>query len=302
VKKADFFPLFWSACTRFFKEKSVLSAFEATGIWLMNREVVTNRFRPYTPPQESSNTAPSHLSLSNWTRMGQLVDDVVKSRTDQAVWKLEASFHRVSTENKLLRHQNQGLLASLDTQNKHKKNGRSLPLKEKRKKKERMKGEAAFYSPRSLKKAWNEQAAKNAEEATEALKKVEMRELRAANALFKKKIAEENRKGRAQEKEVKDKEKADKAAEAQRKRKEKADKAAEAQRKRKEKAEIDCQKALQTSQIGKCKASRPLPKQQKRQKQVSGGAASSVAESAASPALTRTTKLGRHVTLPLKLR
>jgi hypothetical protein len=287
VKKADFFPLFWSACTRFFKEKSVLSAFEATGIWLMNREVVTNKFRPYTPPQESSNTAPSHLSLSNWTRMGRLVDDVVKSRTDQAVRKLEASFHRVSTENKLLRHQNQGLLASLDTQNKRKKNGRSLPLKEKRKKKERMKGEAAFYSPRSLKKARNEQAAKNAEEATEALKKVEMRELRAANALFKKKIAEENRKGRAQEKEVKDKEKADKAAEAQ--------------RKRKEKAEIDCQKALQTSQIGKCKASRPLPKQQKRQKQVSGGAASSVAESAASPALTRTTKFGRHVTLPLKL-
>jgi hypothetical protein len=48
-----------------------------------------------------------------------------------------------------------------------------------------------------LKKAWNKQAAKDAEEAKEALKKVEMRELRAANALFKKKIAEENRKRRA---------------------------------------------------------------------------------------------------------
>jgi hypothetical protein len=53
-----------------------------------------------------------------------------------------------------------------------------------------------------------------------------MRELRAANALFKKKIAEENRERRAREKELKDKEKADKAAEAQ--------------RKREEKAEIDC--------------------------------------------------------------
>jgi hypothetical protein len=65
VKKADFFLLFWSAYTRSFKEKSILSVFEATGICPMNREVVTNKFRPYTPPEESSNTASSHLSPSN---------------------------------------------------------------------------------------------------------------------------------------------------------------------------------------------------------------------------------------------
>jgi hypothetical protein len=70
----------------------------------MNREVVTNKFRLYTLPQESSNTALSYLSLSDWTRIGQLVDDVVKGRTDQAVRKLKASFHRVLTENKLLRY------------------------------------------------------------------------------------------------------------------------------------------------------------------------------------------------------
>jgi hypothetical protein len=85
VKKADFFPLFWSAYTRSFKEKSILSAFEATSIWPMNREVVTNKFRLYTPPQESSNTALSYLSLSDWTRIGQLVDNVVKGRTNQAI-------------------------------------------------------------------------------------------------------------------------------------------------------------------------------------------------------------------------
>jgi hypothetical protein len=288
VKKADFFPLFWSAYTRSFKEKSILSAFEATGIWPMDRDVVTSKFRPYTPPQESSNTASSHFSPSDWKCMGRLVDDVVKDRTDQAVRKLETSFHRVSTKNKLLRHQNKGLLASLDTQNKRKKNGRNLPLERKRNKKERVKGEAAFYSPRSLKKARTKQAAEDAAEAAEALKKVEMRELRAANALYKKKIAEENREKRAQEKEVKEKEKADKAAEARRKK----DKKAEANR----------QKALQTSQTGKRKASRPLPRQQKRQKQVGGGAALSVAQSGALPPLTRTTRTGRNVTLPSKFR
>jgi len=285
VKKADFFPLFWLAYTRSFTTESILSAFEATGIWPMNRDVVTDKFKPYIPPQEGSNTASTHLSPSDWKRMERLLDDVVKDRTDQAVQKLEASFHRVSTENKLLRHQNEGLLASLDTQNKRKKNGRSLPLREKRNKKEREKGEAAFYSPRSLKKARATQASEDAAEAAEALKKVEMRELRASNALYKKKLAEENREKRMREKEEKEKKKA-----------------AEAQRKKDETDETNRQNALQTSQAGKRKASRPLPKQQKRQKQAGGSAASSVATRAASPPPTRTTRRGRNLTVPLKFR
>jgi hypothetical protein len=90
---------------------------------------------------------------------------------------------------------------------------------------------------------------------------------------------------RAQAKEVKEKEKADDAA-----------------RKLAEKQQKDREKALQTSQKGKHKASTLLPKQQKPQKQVSGGAASNVAPSAASPASARTTSRGRTVTLPSKFR
>lgn len=281
VKKADFFPLFWSAYTSSFTEKNILSSFKATGIWPMDRSVVTKKFQPSTPPQESGNTASSHLSPSDWQRMERLLKDAVKEGTDEAVKKLEASFHRASTQNKLLHHQNEGLLASLDTKNKRKKNGRSLPLKGKRK----LDGEATFYSPRSLKKGRAEQAAKDEAEAAEQLKKVGMKKLRAANTLYNKKIAQEKREKREKDKVAKEKEKA-----------------AEARRKADEKAERDRQKALQTSQTGKRKASRPLPKQQKRQKQVGGRAASSVAPSAAPPPPSHVTRLGRNTKLPAKFR
>jgi hypothetical protein len=174
-----------------------------------------------------------------------------------------------------------GLLASLDTKNKRKKNGRGLPLKGKRK----FDGEAAFYSPRSLKKARAKQAAKDEAEAAEQLKKVEIKKLRAANTLYNKKIAQEKREKREKDKVVKEKEKA-----------------AEARRKAYEKAERDRQKGLQTSQQSKRKASRPLPKQQKRQKQLGGRAASSVAPSAAPPPPSHVTRFGRNTKLSTKFR
>lgn len=80
--------------------------------------------------------------------MERLLKDTVKKGTDEIVKKLEASFYRASTQTKLLQHQNEGLLASLDTKNKLKKNRRSLPLKGKRK----LNGEAIFHSPCLLKK------------------------------------------------------------------------------------------------------------------------------------------------------
>jgi hypothetical protein len=70
------------------------------------------------------------------------------------------------------------------------------------------------------------EATKQAEE----LKKVEMKELRAANKLYKKNIAEERRVERERAKVVKEKERAEKEAERQR-----------------QKQERDYQKAVQTS-------------------------------------------------------
>jgi hypothetical protein len=55
VKKGDFFPLFYAAWKISFTKKNILKAFEATGVWLIDTQVILKRFHPKTPePKEPS--------------------------------------------------------------------------------------------------------------------------------------------------------------------------------------------------------------------------------------------------------
>jgi hypothetical protein len=56
IKKGDFFPLFWSAWTSSFTESLILKAFEATGIWPMDANVILRRFAS-TPEAERSSSS-----------------------------------------------------------------------------------------------------------------------------------------------------------------------------------------------------------------------------------------------------
>jgi hypothetical protein len=44
IKKGDFFPLFWEAWMTSFRKQLVEKSVSATGIWLMEQEVITQRF------------------------------------------------------------------------------------------------------------------------------------------------------------------------------------------------------------------------------------------------------------------
>jgi hypothetical protein len=143
------------------------------------------------------------------------------------VRKLEGAFNRVTTQNKVLQLENEGLLASLDTENKRTTHGWRLPLGGKKK----CATDAVFWSPRKLKEAKALQAKKDREEANEKPQRSARTDTRAANALKKKDDADRKRLEPAQAKEVKEKEKADDAA-----------------RKLAEKQQKDREKALQTSQ------------------------------------------------------
>jgi hypothetical protein len=209
----------------------------------------------------------------------------VKEGNKEVIQKLEAAIHRASTQTKLLRLENEGLLASPDTKNKRTKHRRRLPLQGGK----TQPTNGVLYSPRKLAQAQAEITRKDAEKIAEKARKKTVKELSKAKKALAEKVLEEKRIERERLKVVKEKEKADKAAEAQRK-----------------KQESDYQKAIQTSQRGKRKASRPPPKQQKRQKVSSGGAIGGRSldrpQPAASPQPTRTTRLGRNVTLPSKFR
>ena len=285
VKKVDFYGIFKSAYASSFTESNIMSAFEATGIWPMDRTIVTKKFDYRTPPPQTDNMAPSHLSPADWKRTERLFKQIVKDNNKELVQKLEASIHRASTQNKLLQLENEGLLASLDTKNKRTTNGRRLPLSGAEKKPT----DGVFYSPRKLEAVRDERAKKEAEQEAEDAKKASAKEVAAAEKLLSEKKKEENRIERERKRRVKEQEKAEKEAEKKRK-----------------KEENDGKKALQTSQNGKRKASRAPPKPKKRQKGSGGGGGGSRRSDGpitpASPKPTRVTSSGRNVNLPLKFR
>jgi hypothetical protein len=89
VVKADFYGFFKSAYASLFTEANIYSAFEATGIWPMDQTIVTKKFDYRTPPEQTDNIRPSHLSPADWKRTQRLLEQVVKDNNDKLVRKLE---------------------------------------------------------------------------------------------------------------------------------------------------------------------------------------------------------------------
>lgn len=217
--------------------------------------------------------------------MNRLLRASVKDVADEVVQKLQGSIHRASTYTKLLELENEGLLASLDTQNKRTRNGRRLPLKGGQK--QPTKG--VFFSPQKVQEAREMRRRKDEDIIAEANKKKNKKKLNKQKKLQKETQAAEARAERDRKKRVKESEQAAKAAKKQ----------AEKERK-------DREKAPQLPQSSKRKASRPQPKQNKRQKLVGGGAGGGVASSAAIAAAPeqppKMSRGGRNIITPAKFR
>ncbi|KAF9728450.1 transposase [Paraphaeosphaeria minitans] len=128
VVKADFYGLFKSAYASSFTAANIMAAFEATGIWPIDRTPVTTKFNYTTPPEQIDQIGSSHLSPADWKRTQRLLEQVVKDNNDVLVRKLTGAIHRASVQNKLLQLENEGSLTSLNTKNKRTKRGRRLPL------------------------------------------------------------------------------------------------------------------------------------------------------------------------------
>jgi hypothetical protein len=197
------------------------------------------------------------------------------------VRKLEGAFNRVTTQNKVLQLENEGLLASLDTENKRTTHGWRLPLGGKKK----CATDAVFWSPVSSRRPKLYRPRKIVKKRMKSLKEVleQIHELRMPSRRKMMQIGSVWNQRRQRR---------------WRRRKRLMTPPASWQKSNRRTA----RKLSKLPKKGKHKASTLLPKQQKPQKQVSGGAASNVAPSAASPASARTTSRGRTVTLPSKFR
>ena len=187
----------------------------------------------------SSSTA---YSAEDWLRACTTLRAEVKNPRSVGARKLGQTIHHLSTQVELLHSELEALRKKLYQKKKRQKQPtRQLDLQQH----QEYHGGAVMWSPRAFREARARMAIAEREKQEEELKKAEMKELAAANKLYKDKIAEERRVERAREKEERDRLKAVKAAEAAKRK---------AQKERDKQAH-NAKEAIQLPQRGKRKAS-----------------------------------------------
>jgi hypothetical protein len=278
IKKGDFFPLFWRAWQASFKQPTILTAFEATGIWPMNSNVILKRFAS-TPEAERSSS--SGLSDSDWRKLDRLVRVAVTDSHQDGAKKLRSSVHHLSVQNELLKHENKGLKEALHHKQKHKKKGKALDLQQR----QEYHGGAVFWSPRKMREARAREAVQEQDEIEEKLQRARAKKQREEAQLQRQVELEEKRVERQRLKEIRELERAEKAAERARK--------VEAQRQK---------KAIQQAQQRKRKASQASSSKNKRQKRVIEDRAHNRVASPPTPLPPKITSRGRNVNIPQKFR
>ncbi|CAE7021569.1 TolA [Pyrenophora teres f. teres] len=191
IKKGDFFPLFWSAWISSFTESLILKAFEATGIWPMDANVILRRFAS-TPDAERSSS--SGLSDHDWRKLDRLVRAAFNDSHQYEARKLRSSVHHISVQYELLQLENEGLKEALQHKKKHKKKGKALDLQQRQ-----------------------EEAVREQDKMEEKLQKAQAKKQREEAQLQRQVELEEKRVGRQRLKEIREQERAKKAAERARK-------------------------------------------------------------------------------------
>jgi hypothetical protein len=293
IYKRTFRPLFVKAWSSSFRKELVLSAFEATGVWPMDRDRIVEKFRKKKERALSKQQIRTAiLAERDWREMESLVRSTLKDGAEKQAEVLLRGLHHLHVQNKLLSNENLSLREAITVQKKLSKKSKPLNLQEG----EDYTGGAIIYSPRKVKEARTRAAQKERDERDQQLQKAWRKEEREASARYNKLIAEEKRAQRE-------------AAQNDRARKkaEEAEQAAERRRRKdaQEQAQKDAAtaaKGIQLSQRGKRAASQSRARNNKRAK--SGGAAGSgeVGGGAAPLPPPKTTRHGRNVNLPSKFR
>ncbi|KAI0568627.1 hypothetical protein TUN199_11800, partial [Pyrenophora tritici-repentis] len=276
VKKGDFFPLFWPAWITSFTSKNILKSFEATGVVPPNADAVLKRFRNTTSDGDKGPELEPKGNKSSGIQLRKLFNATVKDQTDEARKELSASIHSLQAHNDILNTENEGLRQALTLKKKHKKKSKPLDLQQRKE----YHGGAVFWSPSKLREARVHEQVNRQEEEAEKLQKAQTKELKAAAALYKKKIAEEAKALRESAKEARAEERKKAAEEA----------AARRTQKEQEKRDRDSQKALQQSQRGKRAASKPPKGRQEERRSNNRGTEGAIETQPAPPVPPKTTR------------
>ena len=155
--KRDFFRTFWVAWEKAITPKNIASGWKKTGIHPWDPNAVLEQFNAKKEEDEerpsSSNSTGSILTAGDWkkieTRLKQVVEDVVRSKTDRRVRALTRDIHELVATNILLQSRIQGYREAFKIEQRKRKRQKSLfqilALNEG--------GRAIVYSPNKVREA-----------------------------------------------------------------------------------------------------------------------------------------------------
>jgi hypothetical protein len=284
VGKADFILLFWAAWTSSFTPNLIFKAFEATGVWPRNRDAVLKRFRNRVLKNSDESAPFTSLMESDWRRLRQVVQSVVKDGAEKEANELTEVLHHYQVQGDLLIDENQDLRESLAIKKKCNKHGKKLDMH----RESEYYGGAEWWSPRSFKHAGERQAQREQEEEEENLRKADMKKLKASNALLNKKLQEERRIERERLKKEREKEEEKKAQERAQKK----------QQKEQEKQAANTSNSVQQSQRGNRTASKKAVPERKRGEGCTAGGSRVVGEELSQARPPKITRRGRNIIIP----
>jgi DDE superfamily endonuclease len=163
ISKREFFSIFWPAFQRAFTLKNINSSWEKTGLHPFNPKKVLDQITTsrsdIRPPSSSHSTGSSALSSADWRTIRRLMKDVVGEVLGPEVRSLANTLEKLTTENSILVHENEGLRKAVFIEKSRRKRGK--PLFDLFRDESEVK--AMFFSPTKIQAARDSQTQKQQE-------------------------------------------------------------------------------------------------------------------------------------------
>jgi hypothetical protein len=116
-----------------FKENTIMNSFKATSISPLEPDIILKRFVNTDPEEQGSReSSASVLSGSDWRKIERLVKVVARDINDKETKKLSRLLYSISVQNKLLKHEVQGLREALASKRKGQKRSKPLDLQQRK--------------------------------------------------------------------------------------------------------------------------------------------------------------------------
>ncbi|KAJ6276517.1 hypothetical protein J3E71DRAFT_187172, partial [Bipolaris maydis] len=175
-----------------FTSDNILSSFRSTGLHPWDPEVILKRFKISTPRPGIDFIVGQHGDGDTWRQLSRLFDAAVPDKSTVVAKQLGEALHSLQVRNELLQHENEQLRSAIPIKKRPRKHNRVLDLQQQ----QECQSTAVVWSPRSIREARTRDLEKQHQEEAKKREKQQVKEIKAANAILRKKMVEEARKCR----------------------------------------------------------------------------------------------------------